>query len=121
MKLMIQKIPPSMNEYAGRCGWKYRDFKKLWTQLVMVSCRACKAAPLHPMSKAMVRIDYYFPDARRRDPDNYGGKLLMDGLTRAGIIADDSFSCVSIALHAHVDRKNPRTEICVTPMWEEQK
>lgn len=117
MKITMAAIPPSMNEFAGKCGWKYRDEKKKWTALVLAACLACGDTPVQPMAKAMVRIDYYFPDRRRRDPDNYGGKLLMDGLTRAGVIADDSFAHVSISLHAHVDRQNPRTEICVVPMW----
>lgn len=62
---------------------------------------------------ARVRIDYYFADSRRRDPDNYCGKLLLDGLTRAGAIADDDFSHIALEVRGHVDRENPRTEITV--------
>ena len=40
---------------------------------------------------ATVCITCFFPDNRRHDPDNYAGKLLLDGLKKAGIIKDDDF------------------------------
>ena len=74
----------------------------------------CKTIPHGPPpDKAMVRIDYYFPDRRRHDADNYCGKLLLDGLTKAGVIADDDFAHISLSVHGYVDRTNPRTEINV--------
>ena len=50
----------------------------------------------------------------RRDPDNYSGKFILDGLVKAGIIADDSFSNIDLRLCGKVDKKNPRTEIEIT-------
>lgn len=50
---------------------------------------------------------------RRRDPDNYSGKFLLDGLTKAGIIVDDSFNHITLRLEAYCDPARPRTEINV--------
>ena len=46
-------------------------------------------------------------------PDNYSGKFLLDGLTKAGIIVDDSFQHITLKLEAETDKKNPRTELWI--------
>lgn len=77
MKITIPEIPPSLNKYAGRANaWDYRAEKQRWPQLFRAYCPKCK-----PMDKAIVTITYYFPTRHRHDPDNYNGKMLMDGLT----------------------------------------
>lgn len=102
----IDEIPPSLNRYAGRQNvWQYR--------LVSLTCRP---KPKEPIKKAEVAITYYFADKRRRDPDNYAGKMILDGLTAAGVIIDDSFDCIQLVLGGRVDPKRPRTEINITPM-----
>jgi len=113
MKLIIPDIPPSNNKYMGRGTVKgqafaYQNEKQRWEWLVKA---AAKKKPKKPMEKARVRITYFFPDRKRRDPDNYSGKFLLDGLTRAGFIKDDSFSNIQLELRGEYDRKNPRTEI----------
>lgn len=86
MKITIPEIPPSLNKYAGRMnGWEYRAEKQRWIGLMRAYCKKQK-----PMDKAIVTITYYFPTRHRHDPDNYNGKMLMDGLTDRGVIADDS-------------------------------
>ena len=67
--------------------------------------------PKKPLEKAIVNITYYFKDKRRRDPDNYSGKMLLDPLVREGIVIDDSFDVVTLVLDAGYDKDNPRTEI----------
>ena len=114
MKIILEGVPPSCNRFNGRKNiWAYRRAKEEWTAIVCALCRSCPERPKAPWKKALVRIDYFFPDKRRRDEDNYSGKLFMDGLTRAGVIADDSFWVISKAIHAHLDRNNPRTEITI--------
>lgn len=107
MKITIPEIPPSLNKYAGRANaWDYRAEKQRWLQLFVAYCPKCK-----PMGKAVVTITYYFPTRHRHDPDNYNGKMLMDGLVHRGVIADDSFDHVELRLRGSYDPKNPRTEI----------
>lgn len=76
----------------------------------------CRPKPEKPLAQAIVTLRYYFPAATRRDPDNYSGKMILDGLTKAGIIQDDSFSHIRLELEGRVDRGNPRTEIEIEEM-----
>ena len=110
MTITIPFIPPSLNRFAGRKNDReYQAMKKQWTGMVYYACPGLEK----PYEKAVVTIAYYFPDRRRRDPDNYAGKMIMDGLTAAGIIADDSFDHVELRLVGAYDKRNPRTEITI--------
>ena len=73
----------------------------------------CKPIPKKPITKAKVTLKYYFKDKKRRDPDNYSGKFILDGLVKSGVIKDDSFNNISLALEAGYDKDNSRTEIIV--------
>lgn len=109
MKYIIPEIPPSNNKFIGRnARWEYQEIKKYWEQLIFYTCRP---RPDKPIEKAVVTLTYYFKTKIRHDPDNYAGKLILDGLTRAGIIEDDSFDHVRLVLCGGYDKENPRTEI----------
>lgn len=100
----IPAIPPSNNRFIGRENrWEYQKIKKQWAQLIALTCRPRPPAPL---KRAAVTLIYHFPDKRRRDPDNYSGKMILDGLVRAGILADDSFDCIELKLAAIGDKGN---------------
>lgn len=117
MRITIKGVPPSLNQTAGRQNvWAYRTNKKVWTDTVYFACMNAKDRPKEPLPFALVRIDYYFNSARRHDADNYSGKYLLDGLTKAGVIVDDDLAHIATAIHGHIDRKNPRTEITVMEM-----
>lgn len=114
MKYVIPQIPPSGNRFAGRQNvWEYRAQKQRWKGLVAL---LCTPKPKAPLGRATVRITYFFPDRRRRDPDNYAGKMILDGLTDAGVIRDDSFDCIQLLLRGECDPDKPRTEIEVEEM-----
>ena len=70
-------IPPSFNCVAGRNEWEYREKKKRITEHVRLL--ALQHRPKTPIDKAEVTIRYYFPDARRRDPDNSAGSSFWMG------------------------------------------
>lgn len=57
-----------------------------------------------------VRIDYYFPDKRRRDVTNYD-KVLLDAMQ--GIVYNDDNQIQTITMSKNIDEKNPRTEVDV--------
>lgn len=86
----------------------YQRKKEHWHWLIK---SAIKKKPKQPIEKAIVHITYYFKDKRRRDPDNYSGKMLLDPLVREGILVDDSFSNITLVLAAGYDKDEPRTEI----------
>lgn len=113
MKIIINAIPPSLNKFAGRKNDReYQAVKREWKELVYYTC---KQQRYETMEKAIVTITYYFPTRARHDPDNYAGKLIMDGLTAAGVILDDSFDCIELRLRGGYDKEKPRTEIEVLP------
>ena len=117
MKIILKGVPPSMNKFVGRKNeWEYREEKKKWTEAVYYACIQQK--PYGTPEHALVRIDYYFPDERRHDADNYSGKFLHDGLTLAKAIKDDDFKHICHVAYGHVDKSNPRTEIRVIPIWD---
>ena len=109
MKYLIDEIPPSNNKFIGRTNkWEYQEKKKHWAQLINLKCRP---KPEKTFDKATVKITYYFRTKIRHDPDNYSGKFILDGLVKAGIIADDSFNNINLILSGKYDKDNPRTEI----------
>lgn len=113
MKITINDIPPSNNEFIGnsRNFNVYRKQKERWHWLIKA---AIKKKPKKPYDKARVRLTYFFPDKRRRDPDNYSGKMLLDPLVREKIITDDSFRHISLEICGEHDKDRPRTEIEIT-------
>lgn len=116
--IILDKIPPSLNRFAGReNSWGYRSAKAAWTKLVYAMAlreRRRKKLDGPPPEYADVEIRYFFPNKRRHDPDNYAGKFLLDGLTKAGAIRDDDFEHIRLALGGDYDKTQPRTEIRVS-------
>lgn len=114
--LVVNDIPPSNNQFIGnsRNFNIYRREKEKWHWLI----KAAGKPPKQPFEKAIVTITYYFPDRRRRDPDNYSGKMILDPLVREGYIADDSFNHIELRLNAKYDKQNPRTEVTITGVIE---
>ena len=83
---VIPLIPPSMNRFLGReNSHEYRDMKKSWLEIVWAHCRP---KPPKPIERARVTLTYCFDNHQRRDPDNYAGKMILDGLKEAKIIVD---------------------------------
>lgn len=113
----IDDIPPSNNEFIGRTNiGEYQSTKKEWADTIGWLCRP---RPIKPIPYARVTLRYYFPDWQRRDPDNYSGKFILDGLTKMGIIYDDSFFHTKLFLECGgIDPKKPRTEIIIEELDE---
>ena len=89
----------------------YGNDKQLWFKHI---ANNLKEIPPRPYEKAEVEITYYFKDKRRRDPDNYSGKFLLDPLVRLRVLKDDNFGVIdNLKLRAGYDKDNPRTEIVV--------
>ncbi len=116
-RIVVAGTPRSNNNFMGNSHNfnDYRREKQLWHWKIK---DAISEKPKEPIKRATVCIRYFFPDKRRRDPDNYSGKMLLDPLVREGILVDDSFSNVELVLSAEADKNNPRTEISVIPEGE---
>lgn len=110
---VINDIPPSNNAYLGQTGtnWKYSKIKKQFALLVK---GAIHERPAKPIERCKIRIHYIFPDRRRRDLDNYSGKILIDPLIESGIILDDNHSVVTeLTLSAEVRKKERKSIITI--------
>lgn len=112
MKIVINEIPKSDNHFKGRENhWEYRSEKKRWNEMVHWICVTEKFKPIE--GKAVVTIKYFWRTKARRDPDNYSGKFIMDGIVSAGLIKDDSFQCIKLVLDAEFGADKERTEITI--------
>ena len=109
---IIPLIPPSNNQFIGRNQIRqFQKQKKEWAEIIRLY--TLKNKPYKPIKQCKLTLFYYFKDKTRRDPDNYSGKFILDGLVRAGIIFDDSFFNINLVLKASVDKGNPRLEILI--------
>ncbi len=120
MKITVNDIPPSNNEYMGNSHNfnDYRQQKVRWHWLIKAAlCKAKK--PEKPLEKALVKISYFFKDNHGRDPDNYSGKMILDPLVKEKVLKDDNFDVVTLQLDkGGVDKLNPRTEIEIINLEE---
>lgn len=117
MQYIIDEIPPSNNQFIGRTNFReYQKAKKYWAELIFWKCLP---KPKQPLENITVKLTYYFPDRIRRDPDNYSGKMILDGLTKAGIIKDDCFKNIKLVLCGDYDKVNPRTVIEIETFYTE--
>lgn len=113
-RLIIDEIPPSNNKFQGTGNrYAYQNIKKYWAELIIYSS-LMQIKNVKTFEKSIVELHYFFKDKRRRDPDNYSGKFILDGLVKAKLIKDDSFNNIDLILKADVDKDNPRTEITIT-------
>lgn len=109
MTYIVPGIPPSNNQYIGRKNYhEYQRTKKMWAERIALCCRP---KPQKPLPRAVVILTYYFPDRRRRDPDNYAPKMILDGLVKCGILVDDSFQNIELILSAKFGCKKSETVI----------
>lgn len=116
---IISDIPPSNNQFIGRNKrWQYQDAKKRWADLIRLACRP---KPPDPLKRCRVHLHYMFPDKRRRDPDNYSGKFILDGLVKAGILEDDNFTNIQLILSAEFGGNQKQTLIEIEEVQEVEK
>lgn len=64
--------------------------------------------------RPQVRVVYYFRTKRRRDPDNYAPKFILDALRYSGIIVEDNSEVLELLpVEFAVDAAMPRVEVFV--------
>ena len=108
MKIVIPKIPPTINKYIGRTNlWEYQKDKKKYHELVRLV-----TVGLNPkIDKCKIKVTYYFKDKRRHDPSNYD-KFLLDALVEANIIKDDNYDVIEeYTTTGRYDKEKPRVEV----------
>ena len=126
IRLEIPLIPPSAGHYnAYRCVvprhgkpfvqvYPTAEAKAWWGAVAAVAGGRTLAADAYIVSYVV-----YLPNARRQDVDNFA-KCSLDGLTRAGVISDDS-AVIDLHGYKRIDRENPRTVIIVRGVEAEEQ
>jgi len=115
-------LPPSVNHQyatvngrrllssAGR-AYKAQVGQLVWLKLARSAHRAALLARLQSEWLAL-SIRFYFTSALRRDVDG-GLKIAQDALCEGLGINDNRI--VETHLYKHIDKDNPRIEVCLTP------
>jgi len=117
IRITVPGVPPSWNQIMRWPNVRQHSEAERWHQIVAVAARA--AGIRQPrVGRARVTLRYRFPDRRRRDPDNYAGKFLLDGLQRAGIIEDDSFDHVQLVIERGEPVEGGAVEIEIEELGE---
>ena len=106
---------PTLNEYMNReraNRYAAASMKK------QAQKRICECMENPPRFKGYVEVEFswYRPDMRS-DKDNvaFAKKFILDALQEAGVIRKDSWKlCTPYDVGFMVNRKNPRTVVCVT-------
>lgn len=112
-KLVVPGQLPTLNEIIeeAKTHWAiYRDNKEDFTKVVAIEAYNAKL----PKMKAIKLDITYYRKNRRHDPDNIAAakKFILDGLVAAGVLENDGWKQVRGWTEAwEVDKKNPRTEI----------
>ena len=108
MRLILDFVPPTINNYIGRTNnWEYQRDKKRIHQAIIMSTIGTNPR----IEKCKMRITYYFKDKGIHDPGNYD-KMILDGLVQANIIIDDNYNVIKeFTTEGKTDRGHPRTEI----------
>ena len=96
----------------------YSKEKRRWTDTVVWLCREAQLRPVE--APVMLEFTWYAKD-RRRDPDNIrsiGSKFIIDGLVKAGVLADDRWrNIVGFKDHFQIDKERPR---CLVRIWPQE-
>jgi len=117
--LVIYKVMPSGNTYNG--GKSFRWLKKRWGNLVKGAI--LDAGLPSGMGRIHLVIRYYFTrKCKKRSPENYPPKLLLDSFITSNIVIDDNPSYITYIMpfsdpstFGFIDKSNPRVEIDVYP------
>ena len=119
IKIVIPDIPPSLNVWSWMHWSKASQIKKQWEKDIYYTSHQQRYDNREslPYEKAKVRITFYFKTHANRDFDNMNLKFPLDGLVKAGVIADDSTKVIGqVEIVPAYDKNNPRVEIEV---WKE--
>lgn len=116
-RLILPGVVPSVNhQYRNHMTREGRRMRFLtpkaayWKQGCIALAQAWRRSQKWRTAreKVVVRLWYYWPDARKRDTHNTL-KLLLDALESAGIYENDSQALPQI-MDYQIDRANPRVE-----------
>lgn len=117
---LILPVAPSVNTYYRKfnnrmvVSEKGRNYQKQVQEIVQLE----KPKSFRADDRLRLEVDFYPPDKRRRDLDNFCGKALQDSLQYSGIYYDDEQIDSVEYTRCEIDRKNPRMEVRLEKIQE---
>ena len=116
LTLKLPYLPPREWNPNTKTHWRRRETVKVAVQDEIIAQVREQGWDQPALVMANVKLTWTFPDNRRRDPDNLvaASKPLIDGLTKAGVIADDSWQHMNLEI-AWDRGKVAQTTIEITP------
>lgn len=117
---LILPVAPSVNTYYRKfnnrmiVSEKGRNYQKQVQEIVQKE----KPKSFRADDRLRLEVDFYPPDKRRRDLDNFCGKALQDSLQYSGIYYDDEQIDSVEYTRCEIDRKNPRMEVRLEKIQE---
>ncbi len=109
MKIILP-FPPSVNSMFGGGSNQKRFPSKKYKEWLL----ACPRLEPRGLSGVSLLYQYWFPDNRERDAENYI-KATSDFLVKQGVLKNDSWKDIvsMLILPMGVDKVNPRVEIFI--------
>ena len=117
LHLRIAGLPP-MNTADGLSRWTRRKIRLEWeSRVVAAVLMELKRWPAKPLDRAEVTITRCSANQPDYDGLVQGGKFLLDGLVKAGVLADDSPAVIGIPVYhwEHAPRGSGCVLIAVRP------
>lgn len=109
---------PTLNKLIDltKSHWsRYSRVKREWTEAVAL-CAKAHRPKMKFRGRVSITFTYYAPN-KRIDPDNISSvarKFILDGLTKADVITDDSWKIISGLNDIYrIDKNNPRIEVAI--------
>ena len=115
-RLIIPGTFPDLNEIIAAAKSHFGNYSSMKSDNTETVAWLAKGLP--KVKRAVIVCHWYCRD-RRKDPDNIsaGCKFILDGLVKAGVLANDGWRQVAGIEHwFEVDKKNPRVEIELKPV-----
>jgi hypothetical protein len=90
--------------------------KKRYTEIVEIFAQEWRPSGWKPIKRYVVRLVWHCVN-RNRDPDNVAAavKYVLDGLVRAGIVADDRWNNVVSIEHVFLLAPKEGVQVFITP------
>ena len=117
----VEAIPPSLNQWSRQARIAAHRLKVDYGHYVALAVRQARRRGTwdgERFERARCVLRYHFPTAGRRDPDNYAGKFLLDGLVAEGVLADDDWSHLVLVLERGRTARPGWVEIVVEEIRE---
>lgn len=123
LRIVIPGELPTLNEIINTSKAAYGAYMRMKSSNDELVAYSCVGSPRGRIEKAVDVVFWWYRTDRRTDPDNVaaGQKFVFDGLVLANVLPGDGWKDVNSIKHFfNVDKDEPRVEVVITEVGEEQ-